>query len=163
MGMLGTVINGLALKEALKSVGVESRVMSAIHVPSVAESFIRARALRHFEKGRVIILVAGTGNPFFTTDTCASLRAIELGAEILLKATKVDGIYSADPSKDPKATRYETLKFSRALDQKLGVMDLTAMTMCMEHSLPVVVFDYKTKGNIRRVINGERIGTLVNA
>lgn len=163
MGMLGTVINGLALKEALKSVGVESRVMSAIHVPSVAESFIRARALRHFEKGRVIILVAGTGNPFFTTDTCASLRAIELGAEILLKATKVDGIYSADPSKDPKATRYETLKFSRALDQKLGVMDLTAMTMCMEHSLPVVVFDYKTKGNIRRVIDGERIGTLVNA
>lgn len=163
MGMLGTVINGLALKEALKSVGVESRVMSAIHVPSVAESFIRARALRHFEKGRVIILVAGTGNPFFTTDTCASLRAIELGAEVLLKATKVDGIYSADPRKDPKATRYETLKFSIALDQKLGVMDLTAMTMCMEHSLPVVVFDYKTKGNIRRVINGERIGTLVNA
>lgn len=163
MGMLGTVINGLALKEALKSVGVESRVMSAIHVPSVAESFIRARALRHFEKGRVIILVAGTGNPFFTTDTCASLRAIELGAEILLKATKVDGIYSADPSKDPKTTRFETLKFSLALDQKLGVMDLTAMTMCMEHSLPVVVFDYKTKGNIRRVINGERIGTFVNA
>ncbi len=162
MGMLGTVINGLALKEALKSVGVESRVMSAINVPSVAESFIRARALRHFEKGRVIILVAGTGNPFFTTDTCASLRAIELGAEILLKATKVDGIYSADPRKDPNATRYETLQFSRALDQKLGVMDLTAMTMCMEHSLPVVVFDYKTKGNIRRVINGERIGTLVN-
>ncbi|RLS28331.1 MAG: UMP kinase [Planctomycetota bacterium] len=162
MGMLGTVINGLALKEALKSVGVESRVMSAINVPSVAESFIRARALRHFEKGRVIILVAGTGNPFFTTDTCASLRAIELGAEILLKATKVDGIYSADPRNDPNATRYETLKFSRALDQKLGVMDLTAMTMCMEHSLPVVVFDYKTKGNIRRVINGERIGTLVN-
>ena len=163
MGMLGTVINGLALKEALTSVGVESSVMSAIHVPSVAESFISARALRHFEKGRVIILVAGTGNPFFTTDTCASLRAIELGAEILLKATKVDGIYSADPRKDPKATRYETLKFSRALDQKLGVMDLTAMTMCMEHSLPVVVFDYKTNGNIRRVINGERIGTLVNA
>ena len=162
MGMLGTVINGLALKEALKSVGVESRVMSAINVPSVAESFIRARALRHFEKGRVIILVAGTGNPFFTTDTCASLRAIELGAEILLKATKVDGIYSADPRKDPNATRYETLQFSRALDQKLGVMDLTAMTMCMEHSLPVVVFDYKTKGNIRRVINGARIGTLVN-
>ena len=161
MGMLGTVINGLALKEALKSVGVESRVMSAIHVPSVAESFIRARALRHFEKGRVIILVAGTGNPFFTTDTCAALRAIELGADVLLKATKVDGIYTADPRKDPKATRYETLKFATALDQKLGVMDLTAMTMCMEHSLPVVVFDYKANGNIRRVINGERIGTLV--
>ncbi len=163
MGMLGTVINGLALKEALKSVGIESRVMSAIHVPSVAESFIRARALRHFEKGRVIILVAGTGNPFFTTDTCASLRAIELGAEVLLKATKVDGIYSADPRKDPKATRYETLKFATAIEQKLAVMDLTAMTMCMEHSLPIVVFDYKTHGNIRRVISGERIGTLVTA
>jgi len=161
MGMLGTVINGLALKEALKSQGVESRVMSAIHVPSVAESFIRARALRHFEKGRVIILVAGTGNPFFTTDTCASLRAIELGAEVLLKATKVDGVYSADPRKNPNATRYESLRFSQALEQKLGVMDLTAMTMCMEHSLPVVVFDYKAKGNIRRVIAGESIGTLV--
>ncbi|MSR44500.1 MAG: UMP kinase [Phycisphaerales bacterium] len=163
MGMLGTVINGLALKEALHAVGVESRVMSAIHVPSVAESFIRARALRHLEKGRVIILVAGTGNPFFTTDTCASLRAIELGAEVLLKATKVDGVYTADPRKDPKATRFETLQFSRAIEQKFGVMDLTAMTMCMEHALPVVVFDYKTKGNIRRVINGERVGTLVTA
>ncbi len=163
MGMLGTVINGLALKQGLKSVGIESRVMSAIHVPSVAESFIRARAMRHFEKGRVIILVAGTGNPYFTTDTCASLRAIELGAEVLLKATKVDGIYSADPKRDARATRYETLRFSQALDQKLGVMDLTAMTMCMEHSLPVVVFDYRVKGNIRRVVEGERIGTLVTA
>ncbi len=163
MGMLGTVINGLALKQGLHSVGVESRVMSAIHVPSVAESFIRARAMRHFEKGRVIILVAGTGNPYFTTDTCAALRAIELGAEVLLKATKVDGIYTADPKRDPTATRYETLRFAQALDQKLGVMDLTAMTMCMEHALPVVVFDYKVPGNIRRVVDGQRIGTLVTA
>ena len=137
--------------------------MSAINIEQVVEPYIRPKALQYLEEGKVVIFAAGTGNPFFTTDTCASLRAIELGAEILLKATKVDGIYSADPSKDPKATRYETLKFSRALDQKLGVMDLTAMTMCMEHSLPVVVFDYKTNGNIRRVINGERIGTLVNA
>ena len=163
MGMLGTVINGLALKQGLTSAGIESRVMSAIHVPSVAESFIRARAMRHFEKGRVIILVAGTGNPYFTTDTCASLRAIELGAEVLLKATKVDGIYTADPQRDATATRYETLRFSQAIDQKLGVMDLTAMTMCMEHALPVIVFDYKVPGNIRRVVDGERIGTLVTA
>ncbi len=163
MGMLGTVINGLALKEALKSLGVESRVLSAIHVPSVAEPFIRARALRHFEKGRVIILVAGTGNPFFTTDTCASLRAIELGAHVLLKGTKVDGIYSADPRRDPTAKRFDRLTYNEAIEQKLGVMDLTAMTMCMEHNLPVVVFDYRTAGNIRRVIAGEPIGTRVTS
>ncbi len=162
MGMLGTVINGLALKEALKSLGIESRVLSAIHVPSVAEPFIRARALRHFEKGRVIILVAGTGNPFFTTDTCASLRAIELGAHVLLKGTKVDGIYSADPRRDPSAKRFDRLTYSEAIERKLGVMDLTAMTMCMEHNLPVVVFDYRTPGNIKRVIAGEPIGTRVS-
>ncbi|MSR28894.1 MAG: UMP kinase [Phycisphaerales bacterium] len=161
MGMLGTVINGLALKEALKGVGVESRVMSAVAVPSVAESFIRARALRHFEKGRIVILVAGTGNPYFTTDTCAALRAVELGCEVLLKATKVDGIYSADPRTDPSATRFSTLTFARALESRLGVMDLTAMTMCVEHSLPVVVFDYKVTGNIRRAVCGETIGTHV--
>jgi uridylate kinase len=161
--MLGTVINGLALKEALKSLGVESRVLSAIHVPSVAEPFIRARALRHFEKGRVIILVAGTGNPFFTTDTCASLRAIELGAHVLLKGTKVDGIYSADPRRDPSAKRFDRLTYSEAIERKLGVMDLTAMTMCMEHNLPVVVFDYRTPGNIKRVIAGEPIGTRVSS
>ncbi len=163
MGMLGTVINGLALKEALKAVAVESRVMTAIAVPAVAESFIRARALRHFEKGRVVILVAGTGNPYFTTDTCASLRAVELSCEVLLKATKVDGIYSADPRKDPAAIRYPTLTYTRALEQKLGVMDLTAMTMCMEHSLPVVVFDYKVTGNVRRAVRGEAVGTVVSA
>jgi uridylate kinase len=163
MGMLGTVINGLALKEALKSAGIESRVMSAISVPAVAESFIRARALRHFEKGRVIILVAGTGNPYFTTDTCASLRAVELGCDVLLKATKVDGVYSADPRKDASAERFNSLSFTKALEQKLGVMDLTAMTMCMEHSLPVVVFDYRVAGNIRRAVSGDGIGTLVTA
>ena len=161
MGMLGTVINGLALKEALEGIGRPARVMSAINVPAVAEPFIRGRAIRHLEKGRVIILVAGTGNPFFTTDTCASLRAIELNASMLLKATKVDGIYTADPKKDPKATRYEHLTFAEAIEKQLGVMDLTALTMCMEHDLPVCVFDYKAAGNIRRVVAGERIGTTV--
>ena len=162
MGMLGTVINGLALKEALSHVGIEARVMSAINLTAVAEPFIRARAIRHLEKGRVVILVAGTGNPFFTTDTCASLRGIELGAQAVLKATKVDGIYTADPKKDPKATRYEKLKFSEAVEKKLAVMDLTALTMCMEHSLPVVVFDFRTKGNIQRVLEGDSsVGTVV--
>ena len=163
MGMLGTVINGMALKEALRAEGCESRVMSAIALTAVAEPFIRARALRHLEKGRVVILVAGTGNPFFTTDTCASLRAVELGAQALLKATKVDGVYSADPRKDPAATRYETLSFHEALEKQLGVMDLTAMTMCMEHDLPIRVFDFRSAGNIRRAVSGESIGTLVHS
>ena len=162
MGMLGTVINGMALKEALRAEECESRVMSAIALTAVAEPFIRARALRHLEKGRVVILVAGTGNPFFTTDTCASLRAVELGAQALLKATKVDGVYSADPRKDPSATRYETLSFHEALEKQLGVMDLTAMTMCMEHDLPIRVFDFRSAGNIRRAVSGEAIGTLVH-
>lgn len=162
MGMLGTVINGLALKEALEMLGREARVLSAINLTAVAEPFIRGRAIRHLEKGRVVILVAGTGNPFFTTDTCASLRAIELNAESLLKATKVDGIYTADPKKDPTAKRYDTLTFAEAIERQLGVMDLTAMTMCMERNLPICVFDYKTKGNIKRVVNGERIGTWVS-
>lgn len=162
MGMMGTIINGLALREALEGTGVASRLMTALEVKSVAEPFIRARALRHMEKGRVIILAAGTGNPFFTTDTCASLRGIELGAQAVLKATKVDGIYTADPKKDPKATRYEKLKFSEAVEKKLAVMDLTALTMCMEHSLPVVVFDFRTKGNIQRVLEGDSsVGTVV--
>jgi uridylate kinase len=162
MGMLGTVINGLALKEALESRNHPARVMSAINLTSVAEPFIRGRALRHFEKGRVVILVAGTGNPFFTTDTCASLRAIELGADILLKATKVDGIYDSDPVKNPNAVRYDSITYNEALDKKLGVMDLTAMAMCMEHDLPICVFDFKQKGNIRRVVEGTPdIGTMV--
>ena len=161
MGMLGTVINALALKEAVEEYGQPARVMSALDVESVAEPFIRGRALRHFDKGRVLILAAGTGNPFFTTDTCASLRAIELNANILLKATKVDGVYDKDPNKDESAIRYDQLSFSDAINKQLGVMDLTALSMCMKHELPVVVFNFKTHGNIAKVISGEPIGTVV--
>lgn len=163
MGMLGTVINGLALKEALEGIGKPARCMTAIDVPAVAEPFIRGRAMRHMELGRIVILVAGTGNPFFTTDTCAALRATELECEVVLKATKVDGVYSADPNKEKNATRYESLTFSRALEEKLAVMDLTALTMCQERGLPVVVFDFKKPGAISRVIRGEPVGTLLNA
>lgn len=162
MGMLGTVINALALKEAVEEQGHPARVMSALDIESVAEPFIRGRALRHFDKGRVLILAAGTGNPFFTTDTCASLRAIELGADILLKATKVDGVYSSDPLKNKDATRYNSLTFSEAINKQLGVMDMTALSMCMEHDLPVVVFNFKEDGNICKVVGGEAIGTIVN-
>lgn len=161
MGMLGTVINGLALKTTLESMGQPARLMSAIDIPAVAERFIRARALRHFEKGRVLILAAGTGNPYFTTDTCASLRGAELGADILLKATKVDGIYTGDPEKDPTATRFGKLTFAEAIERQLKVMDMTALAMCMENRLPVVVFNFKQHGNIRRVVAGEELGTLV--
>jgi uridylate kinase len=159
MGMLGTVINALALKERLVALGVDCRVLSALEVRSVAEPFIRGRAIRHLEKGRVVILAAGTGNPFFSTDTCAALRATELEAEILLKATKVDGVYTADPKKNPAAKRYDHLTFAEALSKKLAVMDLTALTMCQEHRIPVLVFDFKVRGNIRKVIEGEAIGT----
>ncbi len=162
MGMLGTVINALALKEKLVSMDVPCRVLSALEVRSVAEPFIRGRALRHLEKGRVIILAAGTGNPFFTTDTCASLRATELECDILLKATKVDGVYNADPRKDPSAQRYESLTFSEAISKRLGVMDMTALAMCQERNIPVLVFDFKRPGNIARVVSGESIGTLVH-
>jgi uridylate kinase len=161
MGMLGTVINGLALREALESLGHAARLMSAIDIPAVAEPFIRGRALRHFEKGRTLILAAGTGNPFFTTDTCAALRGTELGADILLKATKVDGVYTADPKTDPTASRYDQLTFAEAVEKQLGVMDLTALTMCMEQELPVMVFDFKTAGNTVRALAGEPIGTLI--
>lgn len=161
MGMLGTVINALALREKLLTHGVASRVLSALEVRSVAEPFIRGRAIRHLEKGRVVILAAGTGNPFFTTDTCASLRARELECSLLLKATKVDGVYDSDPKKNPDAKRFERLSFDEAINRQLGVMDLTAMAMCREHDIPVVVFDFKQRGNIRRVISGERIGTTV--
>lgn len=161
MGILGTVINGMALREALKGLGMDCRLMTAIDIPAVGEAFIRARAIRHFEKGRIIVLAAGTGNPFFTTDTCAALRGAELNADVLLKATKVDGVYTSDPNKDSNATRYSKLSFSEALEKKLGVMDLTALTMCMEHNMPIVVFDFKTPGNIRRVVSGEQIGTLI--
>ncbi|HWB20853.1 MAG TPA: UMP kinase [Phycisphaerales bacterium] len=161
MGMLGTVINGMALKESLENLGQQTRLMTAMEIPAVGERFIRARALRHFEKGRVLVLAAGTGNPFFTTDTCAALRGTELDADILLKATKVDGVYTADPKKDKTATRYDRLTFSEAVERKLAVMDLTALTMCMERRLPVMVFDFKRSGNIRRVVEGENLGTLL--
>lgn len=161
MGMLGTVINGVALTEAMERLGQPARLMSAIDIPAVAEPFIRRRALRHFEKGRVLVLAAGTGNPFFTTDTCAALRATELSAEILLKATKVDGVYSSDPVKHPDAVRYDRITFGEALENKLGFMDLTALTMCVEHDLPIMVFEFMTKGNIRRVVQGEPLGTLI--
>ena len=160
MGMLGTVINGVALREKLESIGIESRLMSAIEIRAVAEPFIRGRAIRHLEKGRVVVLAAGTGNPFFTTDTCASLRARELDCDLLLKATKVDGVYTADPKKDPEATRYDRLTYAQAIDQRLRFMDLTALAMCEERALPVFVFDFWTVGNIRRAIEGdETIGT----
>jgi len=161
MGMLGTVMNAVALKEKLDSIGTDSRVMSALDIRAVAEPFIRGRAIRHLEKGRVVILAAGTGNPFFTTDTCASLRATELDCEILLKATKVDGVYTADPHKDPTATRYDSLTFEEALEKRLGVMDMTALTMCQERNIPLLVFDFKIPGNIRKVMEGEPIGTLL--
>ncbi len=163
MGMLGTVINGLALKEKLLSLGQDCRVMSAIEIRAVAEPFIRGRALRHLEKGRVVILVAGTGNPFFTTDTCAALRATELECDVLLKATKVDGVYTADPKKDPTARKYDTISFSDAINQRLRVMDMTALAMCNEQKLPVIVFDYKVPGNIARVVAGEAIGTRLES
>ena len=136
--------------------------MTALLIPAVGEPFIRPRALRHFEKGRVLVLGGGTGNPFFTTDTCAALRGAELNAEVLLKATKVDGVYTADPVRDPTARRYSRLTFDEAIEKKLGVTDLTALTMCMENNLPVVVFDFKTPGNIRRVMAGEEVGTLIS-
>lgn len=163
MGMLGTVMNGAALKEKLDSIGIDSRVMSALDIKAVAEPFIRNRAMRHLEKGRVIILAAGTGSPFFTTDTCAALRATELECDLLLKATKVDGVYSADPKTNPDATPYSELSFSEALSKKLAIMDMTALAMCQERKIPVLVFDFKISGNIRRVIEGEEIGTLLTS
>ncbi len=161
MGMLGTVINALALKEALEALGRQARVMSAMQVTSVAESFIRGRAIRHLEKGRVVIFAAGTGNPFSTTDSGASLRAAEIGADVLLKATKVDGIYSKDPKKHPDAVRYQTLTFDEAIERNLQVMDVGSFAQCRENDIPIVVFDMKKPGNIAAVVGGESIGTRV--
>ena len=161
MGMLATVINALALQETMESMGQPTRVMSAISVYSVCEPFIRRRALRHLEKGRTIILAAGTGNPFFTTDTCAALRATELKSEVVLKATKVDGIYTADPKKEPSAKLYHEISYDQVLRDKLRVMDLTAITLLMEQKLPLVVFNLKQKGNIMRVVRGEKVGTAI--
>ena len=161
MGMLGTVINGLALKEMLESIGQPARLLSAINLSAVAESFIRGRAIRHLEKGRVVIFAAGTGNPFFTTDTAAALRATEIGAEALLKATKVDGIYDKDPMMHNDATRFESLSFQEAIDRQLKVMDLAAYSMCMERNIPIVVFNMKTPGHIAEVVSGQPHGTRV--
>jgi uridylate kinase len=163
MGMLGTVINSLALSDALEQQGLQTRVMSAIEIRQVAEPFVRRVALSHLEKGRVVILSAGTGNPFFTTDTAAALRATELACEILLKATKVDGVYTADPKRDPKAKRYEELSYMDVLQQGLRVMDGTAITLCMENRLPVVVFNMFEEGNLERVVRGERLGTKIRS
>ena len=163
MGMLATVINALALQDSLERIGVPSRVQTAIAMNAIAEPYIRRRAIRHLEKGRVVIFAAGTGNPYFTTDTTAALRAVEVGAQAILKATKVDGVYSADPFIDPSATRFEHLDYLRVLELGLQVMDSTALTLCMDNALPIVVFDMNVPGNIRRVVMGERIGTTVSA
>lgn len=163
MGMLGTVINALALQDALEQEGLETRVQTAIEIRQVAEPFVRRKALTHLSHGRVVILAAGTGNPFFTTDTAAALRATELNCEVLLKATKVDGVYTADPKKDTSARRYEELNYMQVLQQGLSVMDGTAITMCMENSLPVVVFNMFEEGNLERVIRGETLGTKIRS
>lgn len=162
MGMLATVINALALRDALEHAGAVARVQSAITMQQLAEPYIRLRAIRHLEKGRVVVFAAGTGNPFFTTDTTAALRAVEVGADVLLKASKVDGIYSADPKLDPTANRLSDLTYMEFLSQGLRVMDATAVTMCMEHAVPVIVFDMTTPGNILRAVSGETIGTVVH-
>jgi uridylate kinase len=161
MGMLATVINALAMQDALERCGVTARVMSALQIHQVCEDYIRRRAIRHMEKGRVVIFAAGTGNPFFTTDTAASLRAIEVSADVLIKATKVDGVYSADPVVDPNATRYGRLSFDQVLTEKLSVMDATAIVMCRDNNLPLVVFNLNNNGDLVRLVRGEHLGTSV--
>lgn len=162
VGMLATVINSLMLQEALEKQGVQTRVLSAIEMKELAEPYIRRRAERHLEKGRVIIFAAGTGNPYFTTDTAASLRAMEIHAEVILKGTKVDGVYDKDPVKDPTAVRYDHLTYLDVLKQGLKVMDTTAISLCMDNNLPIIVFDIKGRENLLRIVNGEKIGTLVS-
>ncbi len=161
MGMLATVINGMALQAGLEKIGVFTRLQSAIKMEQIAEPYIRRRAIRHLEKGRVVIFGAGTGNPYFTTDTAGSLRAIEIKADVILKGTRVDGVYSADPEKDPSATRFNVITFAECISKNLKVMDMTAFTLCMENNLPIVVFDMNTPDNLRRVVTGEKVGTLV--
>ena len=163
MGMLATVINALALQDALEQQGINTRVVTAIEMRAVAEPFIRRRAIRHLEKGRVVIFAAGTGNPYFTTDTAAALRAMEIKADVILKGTKVDGIYSADPMLDAQATKYTTISYLQVLEQGLKVMDATAISLCMDNRLPIVVFNLRTPGNIRRAIVGDPVGSLVTA
>ena len=161
MGMLATIINGLALQDALEKVGVFTRVQTAIAMQQIGEPYIRRRAVRHLEKGRVVIFVGGTGNPYFTTDTTAALRASEMGADVILKATKVDGIYSSDPMQNKKAHKYESLSYLDVLKKGLKVMDATATSLCMDNKLPIIVFNLMKEGNIKRVITGEKIGTVV--
>jgi len=162
MGMLATVINGLALQSSLERIGVQTRLQSAIEMDKICEPFIRRRAVRHLEKGRVVIFSAGTGNPYFTTDTGATLRAIEIQAEVILKGTRVDGIYTADPEKDSTATRFESISYTEVYERGLNVMDLTAFTLSQENNLPIVVFDMNKQGNLLRVVKGDKVGTLVS-
>ncbi|MEQ8924182.1 MAG: UMP kinase [Fulvivirga sp.] len=162
MGMLATVINGMALQSALESVGLYTRLMSGIKMEQVCEPFIRRRAIRHLEKGRIVIFGAGIGNPYFTTDSTASLRAIEIQADVVLKGTRVDGVYTADPEKDPSATRYSELSFQEAYEKNLNIMDMTAFTLCQENNLPIIVFDMNKPGNLMQILEGESAGTLIN-
>jgi uridylate kinase len=162
MGMLATVINAMALQSSLEQIGVDTRLQTAIEIKQIAESFIRRRALRHLEKGRVVIFGAGTGNPFFTTDSAAALRAVEIDADVILKGTRVDGIYTSDPEKDPSATKYEEISFEDIFEKGLKVMDMTAFTLCNENNVPIVVFDMNKSGNLLRVAKGEKVGTIVN-
>ena len=161
MGMLATIMNGIALQEAMLDMGVDAVLMSSLSIQGVAEPFDRRMAMRNLERGRVMIFCAGTGSPFFSTDTAAALRALEVDADAILKGTKVDGVYSADPKKDPTATRYETLTYLEVLSQKLKVMDLTAISMCMDHNIPIIVFDIFKKGNLKKAIGGDKLGTVV--
>lgn len=161
MGMLATMINAMALQSALEAKGVNTRLQSAIEMKEIAEPYVRRRAVRHLEKGRVVIFGAGTGNPYFTTDSAASLRAIEIEAEVILKGTRVDGVYSSDPEKDPTATKYDMISFDDVYGNGLKVMDMTAFTLCKENDLPIIVFDMDTEGNLERVLNGEQVGTIV--
>ena len=162
MGMLATVINAMALQGALEKIHVKTRLLSAIKMEQICEPFIRRRAVRHLEKGRVVIFGAGTGNPYFTTDTAASLRAVEIEADLILKGTRVDGVYTADPEKDSNATKFDTITFSEVYERGLSIMDLTAITLCQENKLPILVFDMNKQGNLKRLMEGEKVGTLVH-
>jgi uridylate kinase len=162
MGMLATVINGIALQSIIEKVGIKTRLLTAIKMEQIAEPYIRRRAIRHLEKGRVVIFGAGTGNPYFTTDTAGSLRAVEIDADVIMKGTRVNGIYTADPEKDASATKYDTISFKDVIGKNLKVMDMTAFTLCQENNLPIVVFDMNTPGNLRKIVHGENIGTVVS-
>jgi uridylate kinase len=162
MGMLATIINGMALQSALESIDIETRLLTAIRMEQVAEPYIRRKAMRHLQKGRVVVFGGGTGNPYFTTDTAATLRAIEIEADVILKGTRVDGIYTADPEKDVSATKYDTITFDEVFQKKLSIMDLTALTLCQENNLPIKVFNMNIEGNLAKICKGENVGTIVN-